>query len=51
MWESRRNYSGGKGESSLFRSVEIKAQLMMAADGRKGPEWVGEAEGRLRARQ
>ena len=30
MWELRRNYSGGKGESSIFRSIEIKAQLMMA---------------------
>lgn len=30
MWELRRNYSGGKGESSIFRSAEIRGQLMMA---------------------
>lgn len=30
LWESRRNYSGGKVESSVFRSIEIQAQLMMS---------------------
>lgn len=30
MWKLRRNNSGGKGESSIFRSVEIKAQLTVA---------------------
>lgn len=30
MWELRKNYSEGKGESSAFGSVEMKAQLMMA---------------------
>ena len=30
MWELRRNYSGEESESSIFRSVEIKNQLMMA---------------------
>lgn len=41
--ELRGNNSGGKGESSVFRSVEIKAQLEVA-DRTKGTEGVGEAE-------
>lgn len=30
VWELRGNNSGGKGESSVFRSAEIKAQLEVA---------------------
>lgn len=44
MWESRRNFSGGKGESSIFRSVEIKAQLIVAdiqEEKNRGSGWVG----------